>query len=178
MTDFIELCQRRQSCRRFSAKPVEREKLVRCAEAARLCPSGCNSQPWSFILVRKPELVAEVAQCAKQLGLNEFIDSASAFFVVIEERAVLIKRLRKLIDSQTFAEHDVGAAALAICLAAEDQGIGTCQLGVFDRERLSELLDIPVHKRIRLLIAAGYPEDEQVRSKSRKPLEEILRVAE
>ena len=46
---YFDLIAARQSCRRFDpARPAEREKLVRCVEAARLAPSACNSQPWRF----------------------------------------------------------------------------------------------------------------------------------
>ncbi|MFQ8600810.1 MAG: nitroreductase family protein [Oscillospiraceae bacterium] len=32
----------------YDNRPVERKKLLRCLEAARLAPSACNSQPWHF----------------------------------------------------------------------------------------------------------------------------------
>lgn len=175
MNDFMELCLRRQSCRSFADRPVEHEKLVCCVEAARLAPSGCNSQPWSFIVVEKPELVSEVAKCAQQLGLNAYISGAHAFFVVLEEHAKLMPQLKCIIDSQYFAQGDIGAAAAYLCLEAESLGIGTCMLGIYDREKISSLLDIPQGKQIRALIAAGYPENEAVRNKARKPLEEIVR---
>lgn len=178
MEDFIDLCLARQSCRKFADRPVEREKLVRCAEAARLAPSGCNAQPWSFVLVRDPAAVQGVAEATQQLELNEYTSAAKAFFVIVEEHAVLIPRLRRLIDSQYFADFDVGAAANYICLEAEAQGLGTCMLGIFDREKLSQLLGIPAEKQIRLVIAVGYPADGKLRAKVRKPLDEVLRVIE
>ena len=44
--DFIQLSNTRQSCRKYSDKPVSREDILTCLEAARLAPSACNSQPW------------------------------------------------------------------------------------------------------------------------------------
>lgn len=171
----MDLCLRRQSCRDFADKPVEREKLTRCVEAARLAPSGCNAQPWSFVIVENPEKVAEVANCAQQLGANAFLKNAKAFIVVLEEHAVLMPLVRKLIDSQYFAKGDLGAAVMTICLQAEEEGLGTCILGLYDRERLCSLLDIPHGKHFGGLIAFGYPASGKVREKSRKPLEEIVR---
>ncbi|MDR0629155.1 MAG: nitroreductase family protein, partial [Treponema sp.] len=49
--DFLDLCLRRQSCRNFSDKPVEHDKLVKCVDAGHYAPSACNSQPWSFVVV-------------------------------------------------------------------------------------------------------------------------------
>lgn len=174
MSDFMDLCLRRQSCRDFADRPVEHEKLVRCVEAARLTPSGCNSQPWSFIVVENPELVNAVAKCSQQLGLNTYISGAHAFFVVLEEHARLMPQLKCIIDSQYFAAGDIGACTAYLCLEAESQGIGTCVLGIFDREKLRTLLNIPQEKQIRSLVAVGYPADGAVRPKARKPLEEIV----
>lgn len=175
MKNFMDLCLRRQSCRDFDDRPVEHEKLVYCLEAARMAPSACNSQPWSFVVAEDPKIVPEVAKCAQQLGINGFLDKAKAFVVILEEHAVLMPGLRRLLDSQYFAKSDLGAATMSVCLAAEDQGLGTCILGMYDREKLCELLDIPIEKRFGALIALGYPASDKVRNKSRKPLEEISR---
>ncbi|MDR2893282.1 MAG: nitroreductase family protein [Deltaproteobacteria bacterium] len=175
MSDFLDLCRRRQSCRDYADRPVEREKLINCIEAARMAPSGCNSQPWSFVVVDNPQLVPEVAKSTQHFGLNEYFEKASAFIVVLEEHAVLIKRIRAFIDSQYFARHDLGCATMSICLAAEAQGLGTCIIGVFDRERLCELLGLPREQRFACVIAVGYPANDTVRPKVRKSMEEIAK---
>jgi nitroreductase len=175
MADFLELARQRQSCRQFADKPVEREKLAQCVEAARLTPSACNSQPWSFVVVDSPNLVAEVAQTTMQLGINEYIAKAKAFFVVVEEYAALMPKIAKLIDSQYFAKGDLGAATLALTLEAQSLGLGTCILGLFDRPKLRELLTIPQDKGIFIVVAVGYPSSDHLRDKQRKPIEEIVR---
>lgn len=175
MKDFMDLCLRRQSCRDFDDRPVEHEKLVQCLEAARLAPSGCNAQPWSFVVAEDPTVVAEVAKCAQQMGMNEWLVKAKAFIVVLEEHAVLMPGIRRLLDSQYFAKGDLGAATLTVCLAAEEQGLGSCILGIYDREKICELLNIPIENQFGALIALGYPASDKVRGKNRKPLEEIVR---
>lgn len=176
MKDFLELCKTRQSCRNFSGKAVEREKLERCIEAASLAPSGCNSQPWSFVVIDDPKLLQEVAKCAQPMeGLNQFTDKAGAFIVVLEEHAVLMPMIRKLLDSQYFAKGDLGAATVSICYEAADQGLGTCILGMYDREKLCQLLSIPMEKQFGAFIAVGYPAEETIRPKVRKPLADIAR---
>ena len=173
MRDFLDLCLHRQSCRNFSDKPVEHEVLVHCVEAARLAPSACNSQPWKFVVVETPHLVSEVALCAQQIDMNPYASGAKAFFVVIEDHAVLMPKLRCIIDSQYFAKNDVGAAIEHLCLEAESLGVGTCIMGVFNRERLCELLNLPIDTRIAMIVAVGYAEDSTIRPKNRKPLAEI-----
>ena len=175
MGEFLELSKRRQSCRKYDGRKVEHEKLAACVEAARLAPSACNSQPWSFVVVENETLLPEVAKCAQSSGINQFTENAGAFFVVLEEHAVLMPNLRKMLDSQYFAKCDVGGVIYALTLAAAEQGLGTCIIGMFDRPRLCELLDIPVEKHIAMLIAVGYPAEDAVRDKVRKPVADIVR---
>ena len=175
MKDFLELAAQRQSCRAFADKPVEHEKLVKCIEAARLAPSGCNAQPWSFVVVETPALAAEVAKACQPMDMNGWNTSAKAFIVVLEEHAVLMPAIRKMIESQYFAKADVGGAYLSICLEAASLGLGTCLMGMFDREHLAKTLDIPIEKTFAVVVAVGYPADEKIRDKKRKPLEEIAR---
>ena len=175
MNDFLELCKRRQSCRGFSDKPVEHDKLVKCVDAGRLAPSACNSQPWSFVVAESPEVVAEVAKCGQQMKMNGFLSNAQAFIIVLEEHAVLMPTVRCLIDSQYFAKGDLGAATVQVCLEAESQGLGTCIIGIYDREGVCKALNIPTEKQFAAFIAVGYPADDKIRDKSRKPLENIVR---
>ncbi|MDR2529626.1 MAG: nitroreductase family protein [Synergistaceae bacterium] len=176
MGDFLELAARRQSCRSFTGGRVERAKLTKCVEAARLAPSGCNGQPWSFVVVDAPDKVAQVAKCAQVVGeSNKFTDKAGAFIVVLEEHAVLNPALRRMLDSQIFAKGDIGGAVVSICIEAAELGIGTCVIGLYDRESLTKILNLPAEQRFGALIAVGCPTDETIRPKIRKPLEEIVR---
>jgi nitroreductase len=107
--------------------------------------------------------------------MNPFLSKAQAFIVVLEEHAVLMPAVRRILDSQYFAKGDLGAATLQICLEAETQGLGTCIIGIYDREGLSKILDIPVEKQFAALIAVGYAADPAVRPKARKELKEVAR---
>ena len=175
MSNFMDLCLQRQSCRSFSDKPVEHEKLVQIVEAARLSPSGCNGQPWSFVVVESPEAVAQVAEAGQQLGSNGFLSKAQAFIVVLEEHAVLMPGIRKLVYSQYFAKGDMGAATVSACYAAADLGVGSCVIGIYDREKIAKALNIPADKQFGALIAIGYPADDKIRTKIRKNMDEVSR---
>lgn len=172
---FFELSEKRQSCRAFSGRRVEREKLERIALAGRNAPSACNSQPWRFVVVESPDKLAAVAQTGQQLGINGFLDGAQAFIVVLEEHAVLMPRIRCFLDSQYFAQSDIGQAVAHMCLMAADLDLGVCQIGMFDREKLCQILDLPKEQRFASLIAIGYPADPAIREKKRKPADEVIR---
>ena len=70
--DFLDLVKKRQSDRKYKNTPVDREKIIKCLEAARLAPSACNSQPWKFVVVDDPQLLPEMASAAAGMGMNKF----------------------------------------------------------------------------------------------------------
>jgi nitroreductase len=175
MSDFLELCKQRQSCRGFSEQPVEHDKLVQCVEAGRLTHSGCNAQPWSFVVVENQEMVNQVAQCGQQLNQNAWLGTIKAFIIVLEEHAVLSPVISCFLDSQYYAKGDLGAAAAYICLEATAQGLGSCNIGLYDRKKICEFLNIPAEKQFGAVIALGYPANNTIRSKKRKAFEDIVR---
>lgn len=177
MDHYFQLIAERQSCRNFSQKPVEKEKLLQCAEAARLAPSACDSQPWKFIAVNGGELREKVANGIRKTGSNQFTEACPAFFAVLED-AETVERIGCRFKNQDLSSIDLGLSVMQLCLAATDLGLSTCILGVFDEKELKSVLQVPENTRIRLMIAVGYANDASIRPKQRKSLDEILRFAE
>lgn len=173
MKDLFDLIRSRQSCRNFSERAVEREKLVQCGEAARLAPSACNSQPWEFVAVESGPLLDKVSECARALGGNAFTKKCRAFVAVVEKTAVLSNG-----PDQKYARFDMGLAAMQFCLAATEQGLSTCILGSVDKKELKKLLNVEGGDEVLVLIAVGYAADDSLRKKRRKDLSEVLRFAE
>lgn len=60
--NFEKLQAARESCRIYSDKKVERDTLTHLVDVARMAPSGCNSQPWHFIIVDEPEAHTKVVE--------------------------------------------------------------------------------------------------------------------
>ncbi|MDR1402461.1 MAG: nitroreductase family protein [Tannerellaceae bacterium] len=175
MNNFLELCKSRQSCRGFSEQPVEHDKLAQCVEAGRLTHSACNAQPWSFVVIENQDMVSQIALCGQQLKQNAWLKTAKAFIIVLEEHAVLSPVISCFLDSQYYAKGDMGAAAAYICLEATEQGLGSCIIGLYDRKKICELLNIPAEKPVGYVIALGYPREDTVRQKKRKAFEDIVR---
>lgn len=178
MGNFFSLINTRQSCRKYIDKSVEKEKLIKCIEAARVAPSACNSQPWHFIIVNNKELVSKVAPCLQDKIMNKFTNQCPAFIVVIEEGGNLASRAGAIMKNQDYRSIDLGIATEHICLAATELGLGTCILGWFKEKELKKLLRISRSKRIRLVIAIGYSESNEVRKKIRKKFDEIATFIE
>jgi len=178
MGNFFDLINSRQSCRKYLDKPVEKEKLAKCIEAARISPSACNSQPWYFVVVNNKELAAKVAMCTQDKVMNKFTSECQSFIIVVEESGNLTSRAGALMKQQDYRSVDLGIATEHLCLAATQQGLGTCILGWFNEKELKKLLNINKLKRIRLVVAIGYSESDVVRKKIRKNLDEIVTFME
>jgi hypothetical protein len=59
---LLELVKKRRSCRRFKPDPVPDEYIDTIIEVARWAPSGANSQPWEFIVIRNDDVKQKIAQ--------------------------------------------------------------------------------------------------------------------
>ena len=174
--NFLQLSQTRYSARKYRPDPVDREKILRCLEAARLAPSACNSQPWSFIVVDEQELKAKVAAetYTPVMPLNRFVHQAPVLLVLILEKSRAIAQIGGLLRKREYRLIDIGIAAEHICLQAAEEGLGTCMLGWFNEKGIQRLLGIPAHKRIGLLITLGYSEGTTPTVKSRKSMDQLL----
>jgi len=174
---FLELAKRRQSVRKYLSKPLPREIIDRCLEAARLAPSACNSQPWSFIVVDdekiKNKIVAEAFSGI--YALNTFTRTAACLVIAVTERSRYTACLGGYLKGVQYSLIDIGIACEHFILQAAEEGLGTCWLGWFDEKAVKKILDIPKNKKIDVIISAGYPADETIREKIRKPLNEIRR---
>lgn len=171
----MDLVNRRQSVRQYADKPVEREKIETCLEAARLAPSTSNSQPWKFIVVDDPDLRSIVAKesVAPFRSFNTFTDQVPVLVAVMADKISVKAKTGQFLRRFDFGLIDIGIATEHFCLQATEIGLGTCILGWFHEKAVKKLLDIPRNKRVYLMIALGYPRDGQVRGKRRKPLAEV-----
>lgn len=59
---MLKEIENRRSIRKYQIKDVEKEKLLAILERARLAPSGSNTQPWIFIIVKSVELKKSLQQ--------------------------------------------------------------------------------------------------------------------
>ncbi|MBA7636787.1 putative NAD(P)H nitroreductase [subsurface metagenome] len=171
---FLDLVKARQSVRGYLSKEVEREKIERCLEAARLAPSASNSQPWSFIVVNDPKLKEAVAKetFSQLISFNHFSLKAPVLIILISERSGFLNKVAEAIKDKQFSLIDIGIAVEHFCLQATEEGLGTCILGWFNEKGVKKLLNIPPQKRVELIITLGYPESDKIRPKKRKEMDQ------
>ncbi len=177
MKSFIDLVKRRQSMRGFSTKPVARELIDSCLEAARLAPSACNSQPWSYLILddkkKKDELTSKAFSGV--YSMNSFAKNAPVLIVMITEKSTYIARMGGMLRNVKYNLIDIGVAGDHLTLQAEDLGLGTCWLGWFNEKAVKKVLNLPRSTRIDVIFALGYPEKQEEKIKMRKSIGEIRR---
>jgi len=175
--DFLEMMQTRKSCRSYQDKPVSREDLLKIVEAGRLSPSGCNAQPWKFIVVDEPEALEKLRDALVVTDGHTgspWRDQVPAFIVLCEQEAkVRPSVIIHYKDSQRFAQGDIGAACMNMCHEAMELGLSTCIIGLNDQEKMEKAFGIPSGHEVRLVLAIGYSAEKNNPPKVRKPLEEV-----
>ena len=174
--DFLDIIRHRKSVRDFLNKPVEREKVMACLEAARLAPSACNSQPWKFVVVDDKQLKDKL--CKAAFGgvyfTNSFCKTAPIIVAVVSEKGKFIARIGGAFRGTKYYLIDIGIACEHFILQAEELGLGTCWIGWFNERAVKSVLNIPQQKKIDVLIALGYYDREKLGPEhDREPMDEI-----
>ena len=172
---LMDIIQNRRSVRRYSSAAVPREAIDECLEAARLAPSACNSQPWSFIVVDDVRLREDLAKKAFS-GIyrsNAFAGTAPVMIVVITEQSSYIAKLGGALRRVQYSLVDIGIACEHFVLRAAELGIGTCWLGWFNEKAVKDALSLPRSAKVDILISAGYPEEDERSPPKRRTLAQI-----
>ena len=187
--DFNDIVRSARAQRRLSSEPIPEATLDAILRAASYAPSGMNSQPWRFVVVRDAELRAGLGRIyadAWQLGrlvygaqpaqsaaearmltgvehLAEHFGDAPAIVVVCLDR----RRLGAMVDDRLEWRDPVPVLASVLpavqnlILAARAHGVGTV-LTTLHRIRQGEvrtLLGIPEQVEVVVLLPMGFPEE-------------------
>lgn len=163
---FQELCATRYSCRAYKQEEVPQEKLHYVLECARLAPSACNRQPWRLRYVSSPEGLAAISQCYNR----EWLKTAPAVIVV---SVMTDEAWTRPADGKNHSDVDASIIAEHICLAAAEQGLGTCWICNFDAALCHSLLSLAETEVPIALLPIGTPADTTP-TKRRKALTEII----
>ncbi|MEM0271093.1 MAG: nitroreductase family protein [Thermoprotei archaeon] len=156
--DVFEAVNTRLEVREFSDKPVPDEVKLRVLEAARLSPSGVNTQHWRFILVDKKQELAELAEMSTT---GKWVSGAAFAIIVLTD------------PKYPFHKLDAGRAISYMQLVAWENGVGSCIYTGIDDQRMRVRLDIPSGLEITAVVGFGYPKRHVIGRKSRLPLESV-----
>ena len=153
-----ELVKRNRSYRRFNQdERIELKLLRRLVDLARHSASSANRQPLKYVLTVDPDTNQNVFETLRWAGyLKEWDGPAegqrpAAYIVILGDTTI----------HKTFSV-DHGIAAQSILLGATEAGFGGCMVASIDQLKLKQILAIPEHLVVLLVVALGKPAEEVV----------------
>lgn len=165
---YIDLVTSRYSCRDYNPDaPVSPETVRAVVESARLAPSACNRQPWTFVAVTDLDIRRKILAKSRPAFME-----APVVLVACGHHDTAWHRPA---DEKDHTDVDVSIAVEHICLAAAALGLGTCWVCSFDVEATRNALGLPDDVEPIALIPLGYPKTNVIPEKNRKSLDEILK---
>ena len=198
--DVGEAIRKRRSIRKFKPDPIPEGKIRLLLESARLAPSGTNTQPWRFIVVKDNDTKKRLQEaahnqrhvksapviivcCADLKAFKEFSERVDELIesgaLPERTRKVFIPYLSKGMDTVTkdalmvAAAANVAIAVEHIVLQAVEIGLGTCWVRWYEDDKVKEILGIPEHVEVMALLPVGVP-DEEPSQRPRLSLDKIV----
>ena len=165
--DFLTLAKERYSCRYFSDKKVEQEKIDKILEAARLAPTGRNSQSQRILVL------TDEAELNKLSGCTPYGWNAPLVMIICYDKNECWRRSQDNFDG---GSQDICIVTTHMMLEVTDLGLGSTWVGAFDPFKAREIYNIPENLEVAAILPIGYPSETAHPSRlhnDRKPVEEI-----
>lgn len=172
-----ECIKGRRSVRKFTEQPVDHALLEEIIETASYAPSWKHTQIARYIAVEGALKDKIADECTDDYPHNGTIIKRAPMLIVV---TILKKRSGyerdgsfSTVRGEGWQWYDAGIASQTFCLAAYEKGLGTVIEGIFDHEKIAQILEVPEEREVVALIPLGYPAEEPVAPK-RKPVEDLL----
>ena len=166
--DFKEVVKNRYSCKKYSDRQVEAEKLDAILAAGRLAPTAKNLQEQHIYVVQSAEGLAKID------GVTPCRYGAPTVLVVAFDKNNVFTYPGGKRDSGV---EDATIVATHMILAAADEGVDSCWVNFFDPEKMEEVLGLPENEEILMVMDLGYAAEGAgplPNHSSRKPLSETV----
>jgi len=180
ITDVNELFRHQRAIRNFSDKEIPDELVHQVLTAAIHAPSGSNTQPWHFIVIRDQAVKDAISEVYEEIRATYRPTSpaASGDRQPLAAAPVLIVACVNTPASGR-AGFQTGASIYPsvqnLMLAARAIGLGTVLTTLHRRrkERIHEILGIPDHIESAAIIPLGWP-DRAYGPNRRPPVEQFI----
>ncbi len=171
--ETIEAIKTRRSIRQFTNEIVSDEQLKELMRITAYAPSWRNSQTSRYVAVKDEKIKQQIVdECLKDFDWNKnIVSKANVLFVQVFDA-----NDPKLADkTENWMCFDAGISAQTLCLAAHDMGLGTVILGIYDNDKLKDVLKLKENEQVSCLIALGY-HNQNPNTPPRKGVEELLKI--
>jgi nitroreductase len=167
---FAWVVKHRGMVRAYKNDPVPEEKIQRLLRYAVRAPSAGNLQPWEFVVVKNPDVRAQLTKAAMN---QNAVATAPVTIVTCAD----IQRMGSEYGARGsfFSLVDTAFASLLLLLGAVEQDLGACFIGSYNPEEVAKVLRLPPHVRPVGLITIGYPAEQPQKPKTKKiPLRKLV----
>ena len=170
MSDLKETIQGRRSIRKYEATPVTNEQLKAILEAVQWSPSWANTQVWEVVVVKEAGIKEQLQQALapKNPATRAMVDAPMILALCAKMGSSGFYGGVVTTKHQDWYMFDLGIATQSICLTAYDLGLGTVVVGLFDHNRVNEILQVPEGYESVALIPLGHPAKAGVAPKRRE----------
>ena len=162
--DFLELAKERYSCRRFSDRHVEDEKIDKILEAARLAPTAVNFQPQRIIVVKSSDAMNKLKK-----GISPNLNPTLAFIVSYDKNSCWVREY----DNEDSGTVDASIVATHMMLEAANLGIGSTWVMHFNPFVIEEEFELEENIIPVVVLVMGYPALDAVPSANHTKRKEI-----
>ena len=145
--DFMEVVRNRYSCKKYSSRQVEKEKLEAILEAGRLAPTAKNLQEQHIYVLQKEE------DLVKMDGLTPCRYNAPTVLIVAFDKNNVFTYPGGKRDSGV---EDATIVATHLTLAAANEGVDSCWLNFLDPEKVAEAFGLPENEEVLMVLDLGY----------------------
>ena len=170
----------RRSIRAYTDAPVPAGLIEEIIDEARFAPSWKNTQTARYTFVSDRALLDRIAdECMLGFAPNTKTLRGAPALVVLSTRQHIAGYERDGSPTTAQGDHwqsfDAGIAAQTFCLAAYQRGLGTLIMGIFDEDKLAQLIELPPDEKASALIVLGTPAQDPAAPK-RKEVADLLRI--
>ena len=145
--EFKEVIKKRYSCKKYSDRRVEAEKLDAILNAGRLAPTAKNLQEQHVYVVQSAEALAKID------AVTPCRYGAPTVLVVAFDKDNVFTYPGGKRDSGV---EDATIVATHLILAAADEGVDSCWINFLDPEKLAETLGLPRNEEVLMVLDLGY----------------------
>lgn len=145
--EFKEVIQKRYSCKKYSDRPLEEEKLTAILEAGRLAPTAKNLQEAHIYVLRTEEMLAKLD------SLTPCRYGAPAVLIVAYDKGNVFTYPGGKRDS---GAEDAAIVATHMILAAADEGVDSCWVNNLDPEKTAQAFGLPENEEVLMVMDLGY----------------------
>lgn len=176
--ELAKCVESRRSVRKFTSEKIDEALIQKLVATASYAPSWKNAQTTRYMVIRDEKLKGEIAENGVMgFAQNQKVIEGAPCLVLVNTIAKRSGYDRDGSPSTTKGSHwesfDAGIAAQTFCLAAWDAGLGAVILGIYDEEKIGEMVGLPDGHKISALIAMGFPAEEPTMPK-RKSVDDLL----